>query len=205
MKRHLFNSISIALLVLISSCSGDDNSSTTDNSNPQPIPTNYELGETGPGGRVIFLITSEGHGYEMAGSLGAAKWQDITSLGDATNIASLGTEVGTGQSNTALIVSLLGNGNYAAKMCADYTYGGFDDWFLPSRDEVKEMYNFFHNCGCNSGVTPINNYWSSSQGSNAGFAWNTDFMVNVNTTQFDNWTFQLQKNQEVFVKPIRKF
>lgn len=202
MKTRLSYSLFISLLLTISSCSGDD-SNTEQNQNPQPNPT-FELGGTGPGGGLIFYMNSDGHGYEMGGTLGTAKWQDIESLGQATNIVGLGTSVGTGETNTALIVSTLGSGNYAAKLCADYSNGGFDDWFLPSRDEVKEMYNFFDTCGCVS-MEPMNNYWSSSQGSNAGMAWNTDFMVNVHTTQLDNWTYQLQKNQAVFVKPIRKF
>lgn len=202
MKRLLSSPLSIFFLLVISSCSGDD-ANTNENPNPQPDST-LELGGTGPGGGLIFYMDSDGHGYEMGGTLGTAKWQDIENLGQAINIAGLGTAVGIGEANTTLIVSTLGSGNYAAKICADYSHGGFDDWFLPSRDEVKEMYNFFDTCDCVS-MEPIDNYWSSSQGTNAGTAWNTNFMVNIHTTQFDNWTFELQKNQEVFVKPIRKF
>ena len=192
----------LLFVTALASCSGNDDSNPDEN--PNPDPENYVLGGTGPGGGRIFYLDAEGHGYEMAGTLGAAKWQDIEELVDATNITGLGTGVGTGKANTELIVATLGNGNYAAKLCSDFSQGGFDDWFLPSRDEVKEMYNYFHTCGCVS-MEPIDNYWSSSQGSNAGMAWNTDFLVNVETTQFDNWTFQLQKNQEVFVKPVRQF
>lgn len=204
MKRQILKLGLLALFIAVSSCSGDENS-PTDPTNPTPDPINYVLGGAGPGGGVIFYLDSDGHGYEMAGTLGTAKWQNVSDLGQMTNISGLGVEVGTGKANTSLIVNTLGNGVYAAKLCADFEQGGFDDWFLPSRDEVKEMYNYFHTCGCDSGVNPINNYWSSSQGSNAGMAWNTDFMVNVETTQFNNWTFELQKNQEVFVKPIRQF
>lgn len=201
MKKQFFKVGLIALLVTVISCTSDNNS----NPNPVPNPTNYTLGGVGPAGGKIFYLDSTGsHGYEMAGSLGTAKWQNITNLGQATNIAGLGTAVGTGETNTNQIVSTLGNGNYAAKLCADYTKNGFSDWFLPSKDELIKVYSFFHTCGCES-VSPINNYWSSSQGSNAGMAWNTDFMVNVNTTQSNNWTFELQKDQEVFVLPIRKF
>ena len=200
MRKQSFKVGLIALLFTSISCTSDNDS----NPNPEPNPTNYTLGGVGPAGVRIFYLDNTNHGYEMAGSLGTAKWQNITSLGQATNMAGLGTAIGTGEANTNLIVSTLGNGNYAAKLCADYTKNGFSDWFLPSKDELIKVYNFFNTCGCES-INPINNYWSSSQGSNAGMAWNTDFMVNVNTTQSNNWTFELQKDQEVFVLPIRKF
>lgn len=201
MEKQLLCWPILLIVTTLASCSGNDNSNPSENPNLNPT---YELGGTGPGGGVIFYMASEGHGYEMGNSLGTVKWQDIENLGAATSITGLGTAIGTGKANTELIVSTLGNGNYAAKLCSDYSHGDMDDWFLPSRDEVKEMYYFYRNCGCVS-IEPLNNYWSSSQGSNAGVAWNTDFMVNSYTTQLDNWTFQLQKNQEVFVKPIRQF
>lgn len=202
--KHL-SKICILFFFLLFSCSSDDSNLDSDsNPLPQPNSTNYVLGGTGPAGGKIFYLDGSGHGYEMAPTIGTAKWQNITDLGLATNVSGLGTVLGTGETNTQLIVNALGNGNYAAKMCDNYQQNGFTDWFLPSKDELIAIYNFFDTCGCES-VSPINNYWSSTQGANAGVAWNTDFTVNGNTTQFNNLTFQLQKDQEIFVKPIRKF
>lgn len=28
----------------------------------------------------------------------------------------------------------------AAKFCADMTYGGYNDWFLPAKDELYQLY-----------------------------------------------------------------
>lgn len=194
----------LLVVAVFTACSeNDDSSPVVDNPNPQPD-TIYKIGDTGPGGGVIFYLTSENHGYEMAGRIGTAKWQDIVELTDATNVAGLGTAIGTGKQNTTIIVTALGSGNYAAKMSNDYVQGGFDDWFLPSRDELKEMYNYFHTCHCITGIDPVN-YWSSSQGENIWVTWVTNFRVNIDTTQFENWTYPLQKNQTVSVKPIRQF
>ncbi|MFZ4401352.1 MAG: hypothetical protein ACOYO1_15035 [Bacteroidales bacterium] len=47
-----------------------------------------------------------------------------------------------GLNNTNLIVSALGNNNgipYAAKVCYDLAVGGYDDWYLPSIVELKEI------------------------------------------------------------------
>lgn len=67
-----------------------------------------------------------------------------------------GTAVGTGKSNTQSLVLRMGaatysdsvgsgkTGNYAAKLCNDlrYTFNGktFDGWFLPSKDELNEIF-----------------------------------------------------------------
>ncbi|TNE61573.1 MAG: DUF1566 domain-containing protein [Bacteroidetes bacterium] len=45
-----------------------------------------------------------------------------------------------GEGNTQTIVSTLGAGNYAAKLCADLVYNGCDDWYLPSLGELNAMY-----------------------------------------------------------------
>ena len=76
-----------------------------------------------------------------------------------------GQAIGKGDNNTELIISALGEdhngGNYAAKKCADLVAGGFDDWFLPTKDELNEMYVNLHLQGF-GGFADFN-YWSSSE------------------------------------------
>lgn len=103
---------------------------------------------------------------------------------NGTNIE-IGTDtaIGTGASNTAAIVKALGNvayvkargdkksSEYAAKLCADYsiTYDGvtYDDWYLPSKDELNLMYRNLQERGL--GDFEKSAYWSSSEynGSNS--------------------------------------
>jgi hypothetical protein len=45
-----------------------------------------------------------------------------------------------GLANTSLIVSILGAGNYAAQNCSGYSIEGFDDWYLPSKDELNLLF-----------------------------------------------------------------
>ena len=54
--------------------------------------------------------------------------------------------------------------------CADYTVGQYDDWYLPSKDELNQLYQQ---------QTAIGGfeddwYWSSTEGDN-GNAWGQDF------------------------------
>jgi hypothetical protein len=69
--------------------------------------------------------------------------------------------IGSGSTNTSSLVSILGNGFYAAKFCDDLILNGFDDWFLPSRDELGLMYTNLKNNGFGNFTTA--SYWSSSE------------------------------------------
>jgi len=44
-----------------------------------------------------------------------------------------------GSNNTATIVSVLGAGTYAAKLCSDLSFGGYDDWYLPAKTQLLNM------------------------------------------------------------------
>jgi hypothetical protein len=87
-----------------------------------------------------------------------------------------GTAIGTGKSNTKCLVKAMGTitytkssgsltDTYAAKMCDDYsvTYHGvvYDDWFLPSKDELNLLYEVLQLNGL--GDFSKNAYWSSSE------------------------------------------
>ena len=60
--------------------------------------------------------------------------------GSRTTTGATGTDLGTGQANTTAIVTSQGPGSYAAQLCNDLVLGGYDDWYLPSRDELTKLY-----------------------------------------------------------------
>ena len=49
-------------------------------------------------------------------------------------------------------------GNYAARLCYDLELGGYDDWFLPSKNELNELYKQKDVVG---GFASSDYYWSS--------------------------------------------
>ena len=84
----------------------------------------------------------------------------------------LGTAIGTGDTNTVWIIAQNGAGaTYAAGLARAYTGGGYTDWFLPSKDELNQLFLKREAIG-GFDTTTRPNYWSSSQfGSGINGAW----------------------------------
>ncbi len=90
---------------------------------------------------------------------------------DTTNDTDGNSAIGQGRYNTTMLVYKMGKeayssssgtdttSTYAAKLCDDYSVNGYDDWFLPSIQELQKGSSYL------SGNT-----WSSSEYS-ASYAW----------------------------------
>ncbi len=133
----------------------------------------YALGDVGPGGGLVFLI-SGGLTYEMAPKTWGAN--ESTGIAWCSNTSSditgaVGTAVGTGSANTTAMQSpACATG--AGVSARAYRGGGLTDWFLPSVDELNAMWLYSRVTGFNTATYGFASglYWSSSQGG-AFFAW----------------------------------
>jgi hypothetical protein len=167
----------------------------------------YAIGDTGPAGGLIFYI-DEADAYSwtyLEVAPASTEWIDKEWGDYGTEIggnAAL-TGIGDGQAATDAIVdhmegeSITGT---AAQLCDALSYGGYDDWFLPSRDELDAIWDNLVNdgTGANSGVGGFSDYayWSSSEGT-SGLAWfqlfDSGFQGNVT------------KNFDIRVRAVRAF
>jgi len=104
------------------------------------------IGATGPAGGLVFYdnttIHTDGWRYLEAGpvDLPNAVFGLVTDGMDATDTL---TGPGTGRTNTRKLVftrQILGDTNTAAQVANNYNLNGFGDWFLPSSQELNEMY-----------------------------------------------------------------
>ena len=149
------------------------------------IPANTELiaywiyvGGPGPAGGIVFYDKgsySDGWQYLEAAPV-ETEWESKPWGGWGTEVGvdAQGTAIGTGAANTQAIVVEYGDeepyasrDDYAARLASDLAYGGYDDWFLPSTDELNEMYTNLQVEGIGGFASAY--YWSSSE-SNANDA-----------------------------------
>ena len=167
-------------------------------------PLTYSIGDTGPAGGKIFITPSTagnttGRYFEAAPSANpdvSRTWATNVNSNQMTAVSGAdGTTIGTGAQNTIDIVAQSGNiaASSAAAYCADYTYGGFSDWFLPSRDELNQLYIQRTVVG---GLNTSTNYWSSSEYDGVE-AWRRFFGADVHGIS--------TKDNFLAVRPVRSF
>ncbi len=177
------------------------------------------LGDIGPGGGLVFLI-SGGLRYEMAPKTwGANETTGITWCNNTSSdvTGAVGTAVGTGSANTTAIDAACTSG--AGQSAADYSANGLSDWFLPSQDELNAMCYYSRyllaspdptvSCYGSGGTTQdgtfvagaygfaSDSYWSSSQRA-AFFAWSQIFYSG-------DQTFDYKRSLVLSVRPVRAF
>ncbi len=132
------------------------------------VPHTYAIGDTGPAGGIVFYIRDDGlHGMEAApADQSSAEWGCyVTDIAGAD-----GTAVGTGAQNTADILAGCSESGIAARIADDYTLNGYDDWFLPSKDELNLLYQQKDVVG---GFADVG-YWSSTEYA-SNYAWGQYF------------------------------
>ena len=115
-----------------------------------------------------------------------------------------GVYSGGGKSNTVDILAGCSESGIAAKQCDDYLIIDFgttyDDWFLPSKDELAEVYSYKSTLESVSGFTEFQseNHWSSTEWENS-----SQYAVKLN---FSNGTIGGgAKSGTDAVRPIRAF
>ncbi|MDR2188365.1 MAG: hypothetical protein LBE62_09980 [Azonexus sp.] len=109
-------------------------------------PKKLRVGRVHQGGVIVYLNGSSGliAAPEIQGF--DAPWTSesyearVRELGHPIPTGARGTQIGAGNTNTALIVATMGSGNYAAKICQDLDLNGYSDWFLPSKDELNMLF-----------------------------------------------------------------
>lgn len=135
------------------------------------------VGGTFGGGVIAYVYQPGDPGYvagETHGFIAATADQSAATFGcDGTVVSgATSTALGGGAANTVALSAACGAGT-AARICSDLVLGGFDDWSLPSRDELQKLYN---NRATIGGFASAGGYWCSSD-AYPGQAWHMQFFT----------------------------
>jgi hypothetical protein len=184
------------------------------------------LGDTGPGGGIIFYVANTPFACGPARSfsctyLEAARsnwnnggdarrtwaqaspvnYQNTAIFNSTAPETASATAIGWGYRNTRAII-LQGNSNAATSAAAladsySSTFSGavIDDWFLPSKDELSQLY--VRRAIVGGFVETEDTYYFSSSGSSFFTAWVLSY--------FDGWQGSGNKGDSFYLRPIRAF
>ena len=135
-------------------------------------------------GGFIFDVNIEDGSMMVAtdySQIGSVAWGDVFSLDTSA-------EIGTGDANTQMIVDgnqndnssdgfEFGSNDYAFKIVSDLEYNDNNDWFIPSRDSMKAIFDNVHSLGFGNFNESLI-YWSSTK---VGYS---PYVMGFN---FDSW------------------
>ncbi len=167
-----------------------------DVSGVEPIETNYELGDE-LGGGYLFHINDDGTGL-------VAAYNDLSPYTEWGCYGTLisggdGVAIGTGYQNTLDIAEGCSDATSAASATLSFvsdSLGEFNDWYLPSKDELFAMYSVIGQGANNIGGFSDDWYWTSTEHS-----YNEAYIVGFGYYGYSDGTGY--KYQELNVRPIR--
>jgi hypothetical protein len=177
------------------------NSSGTGYGNEITFTTPMVIGMDFQGGKLAYILQPGDLGFiagELHGFIAAPSDQGIAQWGcyGVSIVGASNFEIGTGNQNTTAIINSCGESNFAAKLCADLSLNGYNDWYLPSYYEMIKLYDNRSAIGGFGGYNAV--YWCSTNVS-AGDA------VGYIFSGFSGGGFNYAKYYSNMVRAIRSF
>jgi hypothetical protein len=182
------------------------------------------VGDTGPAGGIVFYDAgprSSGDRYFEVGpvetEVAGIPWKPLTFndkqtplyIGTASASAKvqrvLAKAFGMGEANTSKIVQRYRGGNYPARYASTLVFGGYNDWYLPSKEELRLVYRTLGTATPRLGNLGKSFYWTSSE-YDLNNAWTVNFK---DGQEFDREKWRVPDAaigmKAIRTRPIRSF
>ena len=154
------------------------------------------IGDSYGGGKVAYILQSGDPGYSPIEQHGLIvsniDLTTSTNWGSSSYTNAIKTGLNTGNFNTILILVVTGVSVNAAFIASSYTTGIYNDWYLPSKDELNKLYVNRVALGGFSNA----NYWSSTEFNNTN-AYYQNLSNGLNGT--------ITKGASGYVRAVRSF
>lgn len=164
----------------------------------------------GPAGGYIF--------YDKGSYSGTPPWRYLEAAPVDLGPGAFGCELqylgailkgyGDGLSNTDIIVAGCGEADILAKLCNNYSYNGYTDWYMPSGDgnfnlessQSSEMHLIYHNLyKIGVGNFHVAGYYASTE-----LQWGGQWYASIfDFTMPSNYIGG--RNSSYYVRPVRRF
>lgn len=188
-------------------------------SNLGTITIETNVGDELGGGIVFWVDANKAHGYIVSKTNTGTPTEQFGPEVDLVNAAGTSQAMGSGKSNTKKIVEKMvqlreqynwpewRNVKIAAELCNEFSVTEnnliYTDWFLPSREELIELFKVKSMIASKGYAIPANNYWTSSEGEgNTGWAaYYVNFYEDANIIS----EFVSKSGWKIGVRPIRSY
>lgn len=172
------------------------------------------VGDVGPGGGLVVYDAGSpkpwGRYLEVAPLGWAGSTTDPTKLWCPSSSSKFGSDIGTvreigaGKANTAAIIEACGT-DTAAGIAAAYRGGGKSDWFLPS---MNELYQVWQQRSSNPAfLQQDTNYWTSSQ-AEVNIPEALKMAIELSNADWDESSgpfFRAEMQRDRHIRPMRAF
>jgi hypothetical protein len=102
-------------------------------------------GDNFQGGVIAYLFKEGDYGYDFQKQNGlviSEEYFSKTFWACKSDISETKLSIGHGRANTLKIIEVCNKKRSAVGFCYNYSKNGYQDWFLPSYDEMKKIYNY---------------------------------------------------------------
>lgn len=189
-------------------------------SNIGAITIETNVGDVLGGGIVYWVDVNKAHGYIAAKTNAGTSQEQWGPERDPVDATGTSKAMGSGKNNTRKAVAKMAamraqhgwpewaNVKIAAELCDEFTVTEgeitYADWFLPSQEELVELFKVKAMMAEKGGAITGNNFWTSSEGDDDGTGWSAYHVNFYEDTNLVSYPVS-KSGWKIGVRPVRSF